>query len=324
MRRSSALRLGLLALIWGSSFAFIKLGLEAMSPTQIVLGRLTLAAIVLLTVVRVRRVALPRGLGTWVHLAVLGLVGAVLPYFLFGWAEQRVSSALAGLLNGSTPLFTALLAVVVLPDERLTPRRALGLVLGFVGVVLVVGPDAVAQGLGGAQVVGQLACLGASACYGIALVYSRRVLAPRVSSSLSLATGQMVAASSAMLLLAPLVAATPVSPDPVAFAAIGALGLLGTGVAYLLFFRVLVDEGATTASLVTYAVPVVAVALGVVFLGEPLTWNLLAGAAVVIAGVAVMELRRAAPAGPTRAHPPDAAACAELGVPVPVRDAGRG
>lgn len=323
MRRSSALRLGLLGLIWGSSFAFIKLGLEAMSPTQIVLGRLTLGAIVLLAVVRVRRVVLPRGRGTWAHLVVLGLVGAVVPYFLFGWAEQRVPSALAGLLNGSTPLFTALLAVVVLPDERLTPRRSVGLALGFAGVVLVVGPDAVAEGLGGASVLGQLACLAASACYGIALVYSRRVLAPRIASSLSLATGQMIAASSAMLLLAPLVAATPVAADPVAFAAVGALGLLGTGVAYLLFFRVLVDEGATTASLVTYAVPVVAVALGVVFLGEPLTWNLLAGAAVVVAGVAVMELRRAAPAGATPAVP-DAAASAELGVPVPVRDAGRG
>ncbi len=292
MSRGSALRLAALGLIWGSSFAFIKLGLEGMSPTQLVLARLVLGAVVLLSVARVRRTVMPRDPLTWVHLFVMGLVGAVVPYFLFGWAELRVPSALAGLLNGATPLFTALFAVAVLPEERLSGRRTVGLVLGFAGVLLVVGPDAVAQGLGGASVVAQLACLLASACYGATLVYGRRLVQPRVGSALALAAGQIAAAALTMAVLTPLVGRTPVTITPgVLFGVLG-LGLLGTGLAYLLFFRVLVDEGATTASLVTYAVPVVAVALGVVFLDEPLTWNLVAGAVVVVAGVVVMESRR--------------------------------
>ena len=307
MSRGSLARLGLLALIWGSSFTLIKIALEGLSPIQIVLVRLVTAAVVLLLIVRLRRLRLPRERGLWAHLAVLGIVANIVPFFLIGWGEQRITSGLAGVLNGTTPLFTMAFAAAALPEERLHRLRAVGLLIGFLGVVLVVGPWD--QNPLTSSLPGQLACLGASACYGTAFVYTRRFVAGR-HPPMVLAAAQITMAAALLTLLAPVVARTPVTLSPSVVASGLLLGAFGTGAAYLLYYRLVTDAGATSASMVTYLIPVVAVTLGVVALAEPVTWNLFAGAAVVIAGVATAEgripgLRTPATAGDAPALAPE-------------------
>lgn len=294
-------RLGALALAWGASFLFIEVALEGLSPVQIVLGRLSAGATVLWSILAVRRQRLPRDLRLWGHLVVLGVVANIVPFSLFGFGQERVTSGLAGVLNGSTPLFTLLFALGALPEERLSVARGLGLGLGFVGVVLVVGPwdtNPLTSSL-----TGQLACLGASACYAIAFVYTRRFVSGRGYPPGTLAAGQLGAAAVLLWLAAPIVARGDVVLTPPVVGSVLALGAVGTGVAYLLYFRLIAEAGATNTSMVTYLIPLVAVALGVIVLGEPVGWNVFAGAAVVILGVAVAEgrlrwFRRPGPARP--------------------------
>lgn len=285
---SVAWRLALLAGMWGVSFLFIKVALEGISPTQVVLGRLAAGAAVLLAIAALRRERLPRRLAVWGHLGLMGLIGNVVPFFLFAWGEQRASSSLAGIYNASTPLLTLLVAMAMLPEERPTAARAAGLALGFLGVLTVLAPW---RGVGAGSVPGQLAFLGAAACYGVSFTYTRRFLSGAGCSALALAVGQIGAAAVALLLLAPLVAADPVAlPARVVLSVLG-LGVIGTGVAYVVYFGLIRDVGATTTSTVTYLVPIVAVVLGVLVLGESVGWNDFVGAAVVIAGVAVAEGR---------------------------------
>jgi drug/metabolite transporter (DMT)-like permease len=291
MTRANLVRLAVLAVIWGASFLFIKLALAGLGPVQIVLARLVAGAAVLLAFVALRRQTLPRDARLLGHLALMAVVGSIIPFFLFAWGEQRVTSGLAGVLNGTTPLFTLGVAVAALPEERLTAARALGLVLGFAGVVLVVGPwDANPLT---SSVPGQLACLGAAACYGVGFVYTRRFIAQRGQSPLALAATQITLAALLLGAASPVVARGDVALTPVVLASVATLGALGTGIAFVLYYRLIAEAGATSASVVTYLVPVVAVALGAVLLGEPVTWNVFAGAAVVILGIAIAEGRLA-------------------------------
>lgn len=308
MSRANIGRLGALALAWGASFLLIKLALEGLTPAQVVIGRVTAGAAVLWAMLAVRGRPRPRGLRLWGHLAILGLVANIVPFYLFGFAEQRITSGLAGVLNGSTPLFTLLIAVAALPEERLSAARGLGLVLGLVGVVMVVGPWDVNPLT--SSVPGQLACLAASACYAAAFVYTRRFLSGLGYPPVTLAAGQLGAATVMLWLAAPLVGRGEVTLSATVVGAVAVLGAVGTGAAYLLYFRLIADAGATSASMVTYLIPVVAVALGVAVLAEPVTWNLFAGAAVVILGVAIAEgrvpgLRQAVPPSGPGASPGD-------------------
>ena len=299
MSRANLVRLGALALAWGASFLFIKLALEGLAPMQIVLGRLSAGASVLWAILLLRGGPVPRGLRLWGHLAVLGVVANIVPFFLFGFAEERITSGLAGVLNGSTPLFTLLIALVALPEERLSPARALGLGIGFVGVVLVVGPWDTNPLT--SSFPGQLACLGASACYAAAFVYTRRYVSGRCPP-VTLAAGQLGAAALLLWLASPLVARGAVDLTVTVVGAVTVMGVVGTGLAYLLYFRLIADAGATKTSMVTYLIPVVAVVLGVLVLREPVGWNLFAGAAVVILGVAIADGRfdRVGPLPPAR------------------------
>jgi drug/metabolite transporter (DMT)-like permease len=295
----SLLRLALLAVLWGSSFTFIKLSLEGLTPGQLVLGRLVLGAAALLAVAAYRRVGLPRSRDVWGHVAVAALLGNVVPFLLLSYGEQTTSAGMAGVLVGCTPLLTLALAAVALPGERATARKATGLVVGFVGVVLVVGPW---RDLAG-SIGGQLACLGSALSYAAGFVYVRKYLSPRRLAALSLAAAQLLAA------VALQAAATPLldwhTPRFTGRVIIGilVLGLLSTGWAYVLYFRLISDLGATTASAVNYLVPVAGVIVGVAVLSEPVAWNLLAGGAVVLAGVAFAEdrvrFRRTAPHHPS-------------------------
>jgi drug/metabolite transporter (DMT)-like permease len=289
MTRGSLARLFGLSVIWGSSFLLMKFALEGMSPSQLVLGRLIAGTLVLLVVVKLAGERLPARGTIWLHLAFMAVVANIAPFFLFAWGEQRVTSGMAGILNGSTPLFTLAIAILALSDERLSLPKITGLLLGFFGVVVVVGP----WDSGGEinAVSGQIACLIAAACYGVGIVYARRFITPRALGPLSLSAGQLLLATVLLAVTAPVTMRGAVTFTPLAIGSVVVLGAVGTGLAYLLFYRLIHDVGATSASLVTYLIPVIAVFLGVLVQDDPLTWNVFVGAAIVVISAAMAEGR---------------------------------
>ncbi len=280
------LRYLLLALIWGMSFFFIKEGLRAFAPLQITLGRIAIGAVILTAVLLARRERLPRGRQTWVHLSVAAVLNNVIPFSLFGYAEQRIPSALAGICNASAPLFAAVVAFALLPDERLSPRRAAGLATGFAGVFVVLGAWA---GLSGGGVAGTVMALGGGLCYGIGFPYTRRFLTRTGSSSLSLAAGQLLCGSVLLAIGTPMLTSAPARWPVSAVLSIVALGALGTGLAYLLNYGIIAAAGATIATTVGYLLPLVSILAGITLLGERLTWNEPVGAAVIVAGAALTQ-----------------------------------
>lgn len=286
-----------LALIWGASFLFIKVSLEGLSPTQVVLGRLVLGFLALVAILVWTRQRLPAGVRIWGHLTVVAILLCVAPFLLFAWAEEHVSSGLASIYNATTPLMTMLVALAVLPDEQLTRPRLAGLLTGFAGVLVVLGPW---RGLGEGDAVAQAACLLATVCYGVALVYMRRFVSPRRLSAIPVATVQVGLGALVMVVLSPAVAAQPVDLNPAVLGSILALGVGGTGLAYIWNTNVVAGWGATNASTVTYLTPVVGVALGVAVLGEGLDWNQPVGAIVVVLGIAIGQNRLALPSLTTR------------------------
>ncbi|MGH8897330.1 MAG: DMT family transporter [Egibacteraceae bacterium] len=311
MTTARTVRFRLLALLWGSNFLLIRAALEGFSPFAIVLARMLLAAAVLLAVIRVHRQRLPAGRQLWGHLAAAALIANVIPYFLFAWAEQTVPSHVAGTLNATTPLFTLGIAIASGQERRATPSRVVGLLLGFAGAVTVLAPWR-QPGFAG-SLAGEVACLVAAASYGLSYVYMRRHLTGRGLPALVLAASQLTAGSAMLVLFTPLLAADVLRLTPAVLGSVIALGTLGTGVAYILNYRLVQDEGATTASTVTYLLPVVAVVLGVAVLDEPATWSLLAGSAAVLLGVAVAEGRLGYPRRGYPASAPAAAHSSQVG-----------
>jgi drug/metabolite transporter (DMT)-like permease len=284
-------RFALLALIWGSSFLSIKVAVDALAPIDVAFVRVALGALVLVAALAVRRDRLPAGRSAWGHLFVIALFGNSIPFLLLAEGETRISSVLAGIWNATTPLLTLVVVTFMLPEERPTPRRVAGLLAGFGGVLVVLGPW---RSLGGGELAGQLMCLGAAACYGIAFPYTRRFVAARPDSGMALSAGQLLWSSAQLGVVTIFVGGAPgrLSLDPVL--AMLALGVLGTGFAYILNYAVVRLAGATTASTVTYLVPLVSTALGIAVLSEQLEWNQPVGAALVLASVAFSEglLRR--------------------------------
>ncbi|WP_374969294.1 DMT family transporter [Terrabacter sp. BE26] len=278
----------LLAVAWGASFLFIKIGLEGLSPGQVVLGRLVAGAATLAVLCLVTRRTLPSAPVVWAHLTVVAVLLCVAPFLLFAWAEQHISSGLASIYNATTPLMTMVVALALLPQERLSRGRLLGLALGFVGVIVLVAPW---NGLGQAGTFGQGACLAATACYGLAFTYLRRYVTPRGLPALSVATVQVGIGATIMLVLAPLLAAQPARVNLRVVLAVLALGAIGTGLAYVWNTNVVAAWGATNASTVTYLTPVVGVVLGVIVLNEQLSWVEPLGALLVILGIAVTQNR---------------------------------
>jgi drug/metabolite transporter (DMT)-like permease len=283
-------RLFLLAFIWGWSFLFIKVAGEGLTPTTVAWARIALGAAVLYLALRRQGGAVPTDRTMIRHFAVAALVGNIVPFTLLAWGEQHVTSALTAVLNASTPLFTALFAAAAL-HERLRGIQIAGLFVGAVGVSVAAGVGA--SDLHGSSLAGGLASVAAGACYGAAFVYMRRHLVaipPLVASTGQLALGA--------LMLFPVAAVTSVSGGvdltPSRVASVVLLGVLGTGVAYVLNYRIIADMGPTRASLVTYLIPVVAVVVGIVVLDEPFEWRLIVGGALTIAGIAAVNSRRPA------------------------------
>jgi drug/metabolite transporter (DMT)-like permease len=239
-------RFALLAVVWGASFLFIKVGLGGLSPGQVALGRVALGALALAGILLVRRRPLPRDPVLWGHLAAVSVLLCVVPFLLFSWAEQYISSGLASIFNATTPLVTMLLAAAALPEERFTPPRVLGLLLGFAGVLTIVG---VWHGVDVShQLTAQLACLGATTCYGACFVYLRRFVSPRGTDPVVVAFGQTVSATVILGLLTPAIAATPVHLSLPVVASMLTLGVFGTGIAYAWNTRIIAAWGAANAS----------------------------------------------------------------------------
>ncbi|WP_229070044.1 DMT family transporter [Actinoplanes sp. DH11] len=278
-----------LAVIWGTSFLLIKVGVRELHPIWLTFGRVAAGALTLLVVLAVTRDRLPRDARLWGHLVVIALVGVVLPFTLFGYGEQRVSSVLAGIWNAATPLVALPLAVLVFRAERMTVNRAAGIGLGFAGVMVVLG---VWRGVGGSQLTGQLLCFAAAMCYAVAIPYQKRFVAGRTGSGVSLAAAQLLVALAQLAVAAPLLAGAPPNPAGLStqvILSVLALGALGTGLAFVLNFHVIRVAGVTASSSVTYLMPVVATVVGVTILREELHWNQPVGALVVLLGVAVSQ-----------------------------------
>lgn len=277
-----------LAAIWGSSFLFIKVAVHDLAPLHVAFGRCAIGAVVLLAVLGARSERLPRGAGLWGHLFVAAVLLNSVPFALFAYGETRASSVLAGIWNATTPLFALVLVLLALPDERPTPQRLAGLLIGFLGVLVVLGPW---TGLGGAGLAGQLMFAGAAACYGAAFAYTRRFISGGPQSGLSLAAAQVSLGAVQLAVVLPFVPAEVGAVGADAIGSMLALGALGTGVAYVLNYRIIREAGATTASTVTYLIPLFSTVLGVVILGEEVSWHQPVGAAIVLFGIAFSQGR---------------------------------
>ncbi|PZR99669.1 MAG: EamA family transporter [Candidatus Nephthysia bennettiae] len=278
----------LLSAIWGLSFLFIKVGDQGLAPMQVALARLLFGAATLLAILAVRRERLPRGARTWAHLAVAGLLFNAVPFSLFAYGETLVTSVVAGIWNATTPLLTLLVTMAALREERPSRERILGLGIGFAGVLVLLGSW---QGLGGGALAGDLACLGAASCYGLGFAYVRRYLTGRPESAVALSAAQVLCGTVEVAVVTPLLSSVPAVPSPAVILSLAALGVLGTGLAYVLNYGIIRAAGPTVASTVTYLIPLFSTAAGVLFLGEHIGWKEPIGGLVVIVGVAVAQGR---------------------------------
>jgi drug/metabolite transporter (DMT)-like permease len=279
-----------LSLLWGGSFFFIAVAVKELPTFTIMLLRVGLAALVLNVVVRAMGQRLPRDPKIWLAFFGMGLFNNVIPQSLIVWGETEISSGLASILNATTPLFGVLVAHFFTSDERMTFNKLVGVAIGFVGVAIMIGPSALG-GLG-THVWAQLGIVLASLFYGISGVFGRRFKRMGVQPAMT-ATGQLTA-STIMILPLALLVDHPWSlamPSVNAWAAIAGLALLSTVLAYLLFFRILASAGATNLSLVTFLIPVSAVWLGVLFLGEHLETSHFIGMAGIAFGLAAIDGR---------------------------------
>jgi len=266
-----------LASIWGASFLFIKLGVDEVEPAVVVLGRLVVGVAVLVPMVLLRG-AIPDLRAMWIPCVVLGALNNAVPYWLIAFAETRIDSGLAAVIQAAAPILTVVLATRIDPSQRVRGLRLVGVAVGFVGVALLVGVQE------GSQLVGALAVLGTATCYAVSVLYAGRTV--RSFPPLEVAIGQL---GVGMLLALPFgLAQLPSEAPPAkAVAAIVALGALSTGVAYLLYFTLIARAGASRAILVTYLVPAFALVYGTVFLDEPVTVSALAGLVLILGGTAL-------------------------------------
>jgi drug/metabolite transporter (DMT)-like permease len=286
--RSALPRIGLLALIWGSAFLWIKLADRGFSPVEVTLARLALGAAVLFAIVLARREKVPRQGRLWAHIVVAALFANAVPYLLFAVAEQTVNSSTAGIINATTPLWTVLLALAVRHQKTVTNWQVAGLFVGFIGAVLIFTPWSTAAGLTSA---GALECLAASVSYAVSYVYMDKFLARRGIGPVVLSACQLGAAAVMLAIALALTGVRTPHVTAVSVAAIAVLGVVGTGFAYVLNYQIITSEGATIASTVTYLLPVVAIVLGVLVLGESVTAIVLGGIALVLVGVALTRRR---------------------------------
>lgn len=279
-----------LSVLWGGSFFFNGVAVRELPSLTIVWLRVASAAVALQIVLDLVGRRTPKERRVWLAFIGMGLLNNVLPFALIVWGQHRIASGLASILNATTPLFTVLVAHLMTRDEKLTPLKAAGVVVGFFGVAVMIGPDAL-HGLGG-DAPAELACLAAALSYAFASVFGRRFRRMGVAP-LETAAGQ-VTASTVLLFPVVLLADRPwtlVAPDAATLSAVLGLGLLSTALAYVLYFRILAAAGATNVALVTLLVPVSAILLGSLVLGETLAPRHIGGMALIGLGLALIDGR---------------------------------
>ncbi|MDF3060805.1 MAG: EamA family transporter [Microvirga sp.] len=279
-----------LSVLWGGSFLFVALAVRELPPLAIVVARVALAAAALQVVLAAAGTAMPRDRRVWAAFAVMALLNNVIPFTLIVWGQSHIASGVASILNATTPLFTVLVAHGLTADERANPRKLAGVLIGFSGVVAMIGGDAI--GSLGMHVAAQLAVLAAAISYAFAGVYGRRFKALGVAP-MATAAG-MLTASTLMLTPVMLLVDRPWAlpmPSGTAVAAVLGLALLSTSLAYILYFRILASAGATNLLLVTFLIPVSAILLGAMVLGERLELRHLLGMATIGIGIAAIDGR---------------------------------
>lgn len=278
----------LLGLVWGSSFLWIKIAVGFMGPLAVAAFRQLIGVLGLLVVMRIQRQPFPRDWLTLRAYVVLGVLQSAVPFALIAWGETRIDSGLAAILNGTMPLFTILIAHFWLHDDKMTPARLAGLIVGFGGVLVLGSRDLGPEGFQGTAW-GQLAVLVATLSYAVASTFSRRHL--RGQPALLQAT-MVVLVGDVILWSSVGVAERPLHLPAVAlpWIALAWLGLLGSCLAYLLYFYLINAWGPTRASLVTYVFPVIGLILGIAFLGERVDWHLVLGSLLVVSGIVVVNV----------------------------------
>jgi len=282
-----------LSLVWGGSFFFNAIAVRELPTLTIVLGRVGIAAIALLLVMRAIKVEMPRNGQVWLAFLGMGLLNNVIPFGLIVWAQGHVASGYAAIINATTPLFAVLVAHFATEDEALSANRLVGVLIGFAGVAVLMGVDAIGESEH--HLAAEIALLFAALSYGCTAAFGRRFRRLGVPP-LATATGQVIAST---LWLTPLVFLidrpwTLSGPTPAALLAVLAIALLSTAFAYYLYFRILERAGATNLSLVTLLVPVSAIILWILFLDERLSANQFGGILVIAAGLIVIDGRVAA------------------------------
>jgi drug/metabolite transporter (DMT)-like permease len=293
----------LLAAVWGSSFLFIKVLDEHWAPPWVSFWRLAFGAATLVAMTAYQRERLRFPGAVWRSLVVNAVLFNAVPFTLYAFGEKHVPSIVAGLWNGTTPLWVLTFALLAFPEERPTRERLAGLVVGFAGVVTLLGPW---HGLHGGALIGQLACAGAAISYGIAFLYTRRHLAGLPYSGVALSAAQLLCATGLLALVVPFAPAPTIHIGLDGLGSILGLGILSSGVAYALNYSIVRAAGATVASTVTYVIPIFSTLLGVLVLSEPLRWNQPVGAAILLFGIALSQRQFTASGGDRAAHHEDA------------------
>jgi drug/metabolite transporter (DMT)-like permease len=282
--------LGALALIWGGAFFFIGVAVRHVPPLTYVWLRLTIAAAAMWLFLRFKGQGLGLPPSAWGSIVLLAMLNNALPFTLFGWGQTHIASGLASILNATTPIWGVVVAHFLTHDERMSPRKVAGVLLGFGGVAVMIGPSLLSSL--GSSALAQLACVAASLSYALAAVWARRFREMGLSP-LSVTTGQLTAGSAIMLPVAMFVDHpwTHAMPPLTAWGAIVALALFCTALGYVLYFRLIETSGATNALLVTLLVPPVAILLGSLFLGETLAPQDFIGLALIALGLAAIDGR---------------------------------
>lgn len=277
-----------LGLVWGCSFIFIELGLVFLSPFGVTFVRCALGAITLLIFAKARKVELPKGKAIWKKLWVVAMLLNVVPGVLFAFAQQYITSALAGIINATTPLMTLIFMLLIFREEKIKREQVYGLLIGALGVMTVMG---VWKELGGNQLIGIIALLIAVSCYGASYPYSTRNVIPLGLKPEALATGQLLMAAVALLPLFIFDGFSSNNYESRSIIAMLCLGIFGSGFAYIWNFSVTAAAGSAIGSTVTYITPVVAVIVGWLYLNEEIVWHEPVGALVVIIGALLSQGR---------------------------------
>jgi len=280
----------LLSMLWGGSYFFVEIALEEWSPLLIVAVRIVIASIVIWGIVLAAGLPVPRSRSAWMAFFFMGLLNNVFPFLLIVWGQKEIESGLAAILTAAAPIFSVIVAGVWLKDEPVTRPKLLGAVLGLIGVVVLIGPSALA-GLD-VNLLAQVAVLGGALSYAFAGVYARRFTRMNIDPIVA-AAGQLLMSSLIMILLASVLDAPNqlIESSARVWIAVGLMAVFSTALAYILYFRLLASAGATNAILVTLLIPVTAILLGALILDERLLWVHFLGMAVIGLGLSVIDGR---------------------------------